>query len=150
MHPQGGHALKEATPAGCCSHGFWAPGTPVGQGGGAGGGGGRGRTFAPPPGDSGQPAALSLCPGLQSFVCGQRWQHRGEAGAWGGGLLWTHWLSEARTSCPRLVPLPLVLGAGARCPGQCGGRALGSLSLPGWLGQGVAEGWFLRDLGSSL
>lgn len=37
MHPQGGHALKEATPTGCCSHGFWAPGTPVGWGQGIGG-----------------------------------------------------------------------------------------------------------------
>lgn len=32
MHPQEVCALKEATPAGCCSHGFWAPGTPVGLG----------------------------------------------------------------------------------------------------------------------
>lgn len=30
MHPQEVCVLKEATPAGCCSHGFWAPGTPVG------------------------------------------------------------------------------------------------------------------------
>lgn len=30
MHPQEVCVLKEATPAGCCSHGVWAPGTPVG------------------------------------------------------------------------------------------------------------------------
>ena len=41
MHPQGGRTLEEATPPGCCSHGFWAPGTPVGWGG-WGCGGGRG------------------------------------------------------------------------------------------------------------
>ncbi|MXQ97625.1 hypothetical protein E5288_WYG019141 [Bos mutus] len=32
MHPQGGRTLEEATPPGCCSHGFWAPGTPGREG----------------------------------------------------------------------------------------------------------------------
>lgn len=77
MHPQGGHVLKEATPAGCCSHGFWALGTPVGweggrwQGRGWGSWGGRMSvcSFWGFLGGPHSPTALSLHPGLWSFVC---------------------------------------------------------------------------------
>lgn len=37
--------FKEAIPAGCCSHGFWAPGTPVGWGGGSLQGQGKGEAL---------------------------------------------------------------------------------------------------------
>lgn len=148
--------LKEATPARCCSHGFWAPGTPVGWDRELAGWSGRetGEGGHRPPAPAGgflggphSPAALSLRP----LCAGSTGQFRGEAGPAAvlglgrEGSLWTHRLLEDGTSCPHqslrqawstgiwvLMELTLYF-PGARYSGQCGGHALGSLSLPGWL-----------------
>lgn len=150
MHPQGGHTLKEATPAGCCSHGFWAPGTPVGWGGRAREvwERGRGRMPGPSPGDSGQPtAAMGLHPGLQcSPLCsGSTGEHGGEAGAWGGGA--TVGSGSWRLGPPALrqflcqtwrLHVPGTGEADIAFPlgwvsWPVWNHALGSLFLPGWL-----------------
>lgn len=153
MHPQGGHALKEATPAGCCSHGFWAPGTTVGWGQGTGrmeGGGDMGEGFLGGP-HSLAVLSLVLCVyavlGCMEGRLGPTvlsLQRRGCCGSQAVG---------GRDLLPLACPLPVwehqaswgwvSLPVWKLCLG---------LFVPDWLAeeQGVTEGRFPWDLGSSL